>query len=67
MDDVETAYFDGTNVTFIFEKGVKVDEKALSAALKKEVEKHKLTFDSLTQKKVQRAGAAYVAKTPGLT
>ena len=67
MDDVETAYFDGTSVTFVFEKGVKVDEKALSAALKKEFEDRKLTFISLSQKKIQRAGAAYVAKTPGLT
>ena len=53
----------GTNATFTLKKDAKVDEKALSAALKKA----KLEFVSLEKKEVTRAARAYVAKTPGLT
>jgi hypothetical protein len=42
---------------------VKVDEKALKAA----IEKKRLKWVSLTSRESERAKAAYVAKTPGLT
>ena len=53
----------GTRATFTLKKDAKVDEKALKAALKSK----RLKFVGLKSRESERAAAAYVAVTPGLT
>lgn len=64
---LDRMFLSGTVATFTFEKGFKVDEKALSAQLAKSCKSKKLTFNGLSHKQSKRAATAFVAKTPGLT
>ncbi|MEM6671944.1 MAG: hypothetical protein AAF726_03820 [Planctomycetota bacterium] len=62
-DDIDRLFMTGTRATFTLKKDAKVDEKVVAEALKKKG----LKFVSLKSEERDRAGAAYVAKTPGLT
>lgn len=64
---IDRMFLSGTVATFTMEKGAKVDAKKLEAQLTKSCKDNGVKFVKLTKRETQKAQAAFVAKTPGLT
>ena len=63
LDGVERLMMSGTRATLVLEGGAELTEEEVKRA----VEAKGLTFDSFEEVRVERAAAAYVAKTPKFT
>ena len=63
LEGVDRLMMSGSRATLLMKKDAKLTE----AAVKKALESKKLTFEGLSEHKVPRAHAAYVAKTPKFT
>lgn len=64
---IDRMFLSGTIATFTFEKGTKIDTAKLEKQLTKSCKDNGVKFVKLTKRETQRAKAAFVAKTPGLT
>lgn len=64
---IDRMFLSGTIATFTFKKDAKVDVKKLEALLTKSCKDNGVKFVKLTKRSTQKAKAAFVAKTPGLT
>lgn len=63
LDGVERMMMSGTRATLILKGGAELSEDDVKQAL----EDNGLQFESLEELEIQRAAAAYVAKTPKFT